>query len=106
MSAQQPKALAMPGGAADPVTGLIVRAVIPVAETTWWAEFREDGKEAQRWHTPVVAWAECITREGEWAGLFPVVVTPARLEAEIADPAAGYKGLSRATRGHVRAWPE
>jgi len=91
----------------DLCTGLFVRAVIPAPWGSFWAEFREDAEEgADPWATPVIAWAECLTKEGQWAGLFPVVLNPARLNAEIADPEEGYRGLSRGTRGASKAWPE
>lgn len=89
----------------DPRTGLIVKSVMPAPGRVWWANYRDPDDDAE-WITPVIAWAECETLEGSWAGLFPVVLCPSRLQASIAWPKDGYRGLSRATRGAAEAWPE
>jgi len=81
--------------ALDPVTGMLVRAVIPVPHGTWYARYREGD---QRWVLEVVAWAECVTPDGVWGGLLPVV-SENHATAVIADPRTGFTGITRDRRG-------
>lgn len=74
----------------DPATGLVVRAVVPVAEFSCWATFMKDG---QREQLPVLAWADCVTPEGQWMGLLPIVPFD-RATGTVADVRNGFTGIT------------
>lgn len=81
---ERPQALPYP---ADSVTGLLVRAVLPV-EFGCWARYRGDASPL-----PVLAWADCVRPTGEWAGLLPIVPAD-RATGTIANPKQGFTGIS------------
>ena len=71
-------------GARDPITDDMVRSCLLVTgEPHVWARYGQDGKTAE-YQTPVIGWNECITPEGIWNGLHPVVLNVDHASADCA----------------------